>query len=140
MDTMGLRSPRILVADDDDVVREVIKEMLKGFGLEVDAVTAREEMVDRCRRSMLAGLRYDLVILGVYSPFELEGGTAATMLLELDPDARVIISAALPGGWPYPARGEGGIVGSLDRPFRMQDLVRAVHEGLGPFRDHAGVR
>lgn len=140
MDTMGLRPPRILVADDDDIVREVTKEMLRGLGMEVDAVRAQGEMVDRYRRSMLAGLRYDLVILGVYSPFELGGGAAATMLFELDPNARVIISAALPGDWPFLVRGERGIVGYLDRPFRMQDLVRAVHEGLGPFRDHAGVR
>lgn len=138
MDTMKLRPPRLLVADDDDIVREVTKEMLRGLGMEVDAVRARGEMVDRYRRSMLADRRYDLVILGVYGLFELEGGAAGTLLFELDPDVRVLISAALPEGCPCPAPGEGGIVGYLDRPFRMQDLVRAVHEALGPFCDPAG--
>ncbi|MBI0582159.1 MAG: response regulator [Methanomassiliicoccales archaeon] len=136
MEDIEIRPPRILVADDDDTVRDVTREMLKGFGMEVEAVRVRGEMVDRYRRSMLAGRRFDLVIMGVYNPFELGGGAAATMLLEVDPDARVIISIAMAGGWPFPAKCEKGAIYYLDRPFRMQDLIKAVQEALHPFHDH----
>lgn len=138
MEELEIRPPRILVADDDDTVREVTKEMLKGFGMEVHSVRVRGEMVDAYRRSMLAGHRYDLVIMGVYNPFELGGGAAAMMLFEVDPDARIIISTAMAGGWPFPAQGKKGIVHYLDRPFRMQDLMKAVQESLRPFRDYVG--
>jgi CheY-like chemotaxis protein len=130
MSDMEMRSPRILVADDDDTVREVTREMLRGLGMEVDSAEARGELVDRYRRSMLAGRRYDLVVLGVYRPMELGGGAAVTMLLELDPRARVLISTAMVGGSALPPRGSRGIVGYLDRPYRMQDLVKAVQEAL----------
>jgi CheY-like chemotaxis protein len=138
MEDMEVRPPRILVADDDDTVRDVTREMLKGFGMEVEAVRVRGEMVDRYRRSLLAGHRFDLVIMGIYHPFELGGGAAAKMLFEVDPDARVIISTAMAGGWPFPAKGEKGVIFYLDRPFRMQDLMRAVQEALRPFRDYVG--
>lgn len=128
-----IRPPRVLVADDDETVRDVTREMLRGMGLEADSVRVRGEMVDQYRRAMLAHRRYDLVILGVYNPFELDGGAAATMLLELDPDVRVIISTAMMGVVSFPAPGARGIVRYLDRPYRMQDLVRAVREALPVF-------
>jgi CheY-like chemotaxis protein len=130
MEDVEIRRPRILVADDDDTVREVTREMLRGLGMEVDSVRARGELVDRYRRTMLAGHSYDLVILGVYSPFEIDGGAAATMLFEVDPGAKIIISTAMLGGTTFPSAGSRGILGYLDRPYRMQDLARAVREAL----------
>lgn len=125
-----IRPPRVLVADEDESVREVTREMLRGLGMIADSVRARGELVDRYRQAMLSSRRYDLVILGVYSPFELEGGAATTMLFELDPDVRVIISTAMMGGILFPSPGTKGIVRYLDRPYRMQDLVRAVRDSL----------
>jgi two-component system cell cycle sensor histidine kinase/response regulator CckA len=130
MEDLEIRPPRVLVADDDETVREVTREMLRGLGIAADSVRTRGEMVDRYRRAMLAGRRYDLVIIGVYSPFELDGGAATTMLLELDPDARVIISTAMMGGVLFPPPGTRGIVRYLDRPYRMQDLAKAVRDAL----------
>lgn len=130
MDDMDMRPPRLLVADDDESVREVTREMLRALAMEVDSVRAGGELVDHYRRSMLAGRRYDLVILGIYQPLELGGGAVANMLLELDPEAKVLVSAAMVGGDEFPSRKLRGIVGYLDRPYRMQDLVRSVREAL----------
>lgn len=130
MEDVEIRPPRILVADDNETVREVTKEMLRGLGMVADSVRTRGEMVDRYRRAMLAGRRYDLVILGVYNPFELDGGAATTVLLELDPDARVIVSTAMMGAVFFPPPGSRGIVRYLDRPYRMQDLAKAVRDAL----------
>ena len=130
MEDMEIRSPRVLVADEDENVREVTREMLRGLGMEADSVRARGELVDRYRRAMLAGHSYDLVILGVYRPFELGGGAAAIMLQEIDPQVKVLISTATLGGTTFPSRCHHGIVGYLDRPYRTQDLMRAVHEAL----------
>ncbi|MDW5564069.1 MAG: hypothetical protein SA339_12685 [Methanomassiliicoccus sp.] len=130
MDGSEIRHPRILVADEDDTVREVTREMLRGFGMEADSVRTSGELMDRYRRSLIRSRRYDLVILGVYRPFELGGEAEATRLLELDPDARVIISTALVGGASFPVRGPLESVHFLARPYRMQDLLRAVQDAL----------
>ncbi|GEM_PF-3860325 len=132
MEDLEIRPPRVLVADDDETVREVTKEMLRGLGMVADSARTRGEMVDRYRRAMLAGRRYDLVILGVYRPFELDGGAATTMLLEIDPDARVIISTAMLWAAFFPPQVSRGIVRYLDRPYRMQDLAKAVRDALPP--------
>ncbi len=130
MEGMEIRSPRVLVADDDENVREVTREMLRGLGMEADSVRARGELVDRYKRALLAGRRYDLVILGVYHPLELGGGTLIVMLQEIDPQVKVLISTATLGGTTFPSQCCHGIVGYLDRPYRTQDLMRAVNEAL----------
>jgi len=81
-------SPRILVVDDDDDVRWLLKRYLGGHGLTVEAVADGAAM-----RHVLAARSFDLVVLDLGLPGE-DGLTLARYLREHHDVAIVMLTAA----------------------------------------------
>jgi two-component system, sensor histidine kinase and response regulator len=123
--TLGGR--RVLVVDDNQTNRRIIRDMLGAEGMAVDEATSAEEGLEALRRVARGGLPYDLAILDVQMPdrdgFQLasdiraDSGIAATRLLMLTSAGQ---------------RGDGercrelGIQGYLTKPTSRADLVDAL--------------
>jgi DNA-binding response OmpR family regulator len=118
--TLGRRvgggSETILLAGDNDVLRELTATLLRQNGFEVrtvpDGLAALREYGDRKGQ-------IDLVILDLTLP-PLTGAEAAQGLRRLDPGVRVLLISA---------EGNSGEA-ELVRPYREVDLVQAVRSAL----------
>src|ERR671916_507716 len=128
---------RVLVAEDETIIRLDLKELLERAGFEVCA-EARDgvEAVELARDE-----RPDVAILDVKMP-ALDGIEAARRILDERPIPIVMLTAY--GQQELVARAvEAGVFGYLVKPFREQDLVpaihtaRARHEELQALRDEA---
>src|SRR5262245_25250578 len=120
------RRERILVADDEDLVRMAIKAILGFGGYDVAMAEDGEEAVDKFRES---SPRFDLVVLDMHMP-RLDGSGALLRIRELDPGARIVL---LSGALHDPAS-EGVTelegVSFLHKPFENDELLGLVRQML----------
>src|ERR671935_1880470 len=128
---------RVLVAEDETIIRLDLRELLERAGFEVCAEARDGEEAVALARSE----RPDLAVLDVKMP-RLDGIEAARRILEERPIPIVMVTAY--GQEELVARAvEAGVVGYLVKPFREQDLMpaiataRARHEELAAVRDEA---
>jgi two-component system, response regulator PdtaR len=112
---------RILVAEDETIIRLDLIELLRRAGLEVVAEARDgEEAVALAREH-----RPDLAIMDVKMP-QLDGIDAARRILEERPIPIVMLTAY--GQEELVARAvEAGVFGYLVKPFRESDLLPAIH-------------
>jgi len=112
---------RILVAEDETIIRLDLKDLLERAGFEVCAEARDgEEAVELARSE-----RPDLALMDVKMP-RLDGIEAAKRILEERPIPIVMLTAY--GQQELVARAaEAGVFGYLVKPFREQDLLPAIH-------------
>jgi two-component system, response regulator PdtaR len=128
---------RILVAEDETIIRLDLRDLLERAGFEVCA-----EAKDGLEAVELAAAeRPDLAILDVKMP-RLDGIEAARRILDSRPIPIVMLTAY--GQDELVARAvEAGVFGYLVKPFREQDLLPAIkaasarHDELAALREEA---
>jgi two-component system, response regulator PdtaR len=128
---------RILIAEDETIIRLDLRDMLERAGFDVCAEAKDgEEAVELARASLP-----DLAIMDVKMP-RLDGIEAARTILEERPIPIVMLTAY--GQQELVSRAvEAGVFGYLVKPFRESDLLpaiataRARHEELAAVREEA---
>jgi response regulator NasT len=112
---------RILVAEDETIIRLDLKDLLERSGFEVVAEARDGEEAVALARSA----QPDLALLDVKMP-RLDGIEAARRILDERPIPIVMLTAY--GQQELVARAaEAGVFGYLVKPFREQDLLPAIH-------------
>jgi two-component system, response regulator PdtaR len=128
---------RVLVAEDETIIRLDLRDLLERSGFEVCAEARDGEEAVALARSA----RPDVAIMDVKMP-KLDGIEAARRILDERPIPIVMLTAY--GQDELVTRAvEAGVFGYLVKPFREQDLLpairtaRARHEELTALRDEA---
>ena len=131
------RGVRILIAEDETIIRMDLRSLLESAGFEVCAEAKDgEEAVELARQE-----HPDLAVLDVKMP-RLDGIEAARRILDERPIPIVMVTAY--GERELVARAvEAGVFGYLVKPFRETDLLpaietaRARHDELQALREEA---
>jgi signal transduction histidine kinase/ActR/RegA family two-component response regulator len=121
---------RILVMDDERVVRDVVTEMLAALGYESDAVADGAAAARRYREELEAGHPYDAVVLDLTVVGGQGGRETMETLTALDPDVRGIVSSGYSDDEVLAKPAAFGFRGVIAKPFRMADLARVLGEVL----------
>ena len=128
---------RVLVAEDETIIRLDLKDLLERSGFQVCAEARDGEEAVALARSE----QPDVAIMDVKMP-KLDGIEAARRILDERPIPIVMLTAY--GQDELVSRAvEAGVFGYLVKPFREQDLLpairtaRARHEELSALRDEA---
>ena len=113
---------RILLAEDDDSMRDFLAKALKRAGHEVEAVADGEEGLDALGDR--AG-RYDLLLTDIVMP-GVDGIELARRAAEIDPGLKIMFitgfaAVALNAGSRAPKEAK-----VLSKPFPLRDLVDEV--------------
>lgn len=117
---------RILVVDDEDNLRDVLVEVLKRDGHEVDSAADGTEGLRRAEER-----RYDLVVTDLRMP-GLEGPELYRALRERYPEAlpRVIFMSANTGIEEYASFLAETGEPALEKPFSLADMRQVVMQVL----------
>jgi AmiR/NasT family two-component response regulator len=128
---------RILIAEDETIIRLDLRELLEKSGFEVCAEARDGDEAVQLARTM----EPDLALLDVKMP-KLDGIEAARKILEERPIPIVMVTAY--GEKELVSRAiEAGVFGYLVKPFRETDLLPAIqtatarHEELAALREEA---
>ena len=122
---------RILVMDDEEVVRDVAGAMLRFLGYEVGFAEDGSEAIARYLEAKEAGRPFDLMIVDLTIPGKLGGREAVQKLLEIDPQVKAIVSSGYsidPIMADYPRYGFKGVIA---KPYKMEELSKTVLKVMG---------
>jgi len=126
---MRMSRTRIVIADDESIIRMDLKEMLTALGyLVVGEVGDGRSAVNLARE-----LKPDLVIMDVKMP-DMDGIEAAKILTE-EKIAPVLLLTAFGQRDLIERAKEAGVVGYLVKPFRESDLTPAIEVALARFEE-----
>jgi len=127
------RPTRVLIAEDEALIRLDLKEMLQEEGFEVVAEVADGASAVRLTRE----LNPDLVILDVKMPV-MDGIQAAEEIAKERLAAILILTAFSQRDLVEKAR-RAGAMAYLVKPFQKHDLLPAVEIAAGRFRELSGL-
>jgi len=117
---------RVLVMDDEDMVREVAGEMLTQLGYEVELAKDGAEAIKLYKQAIEAKEPYDAVILDLTVPGGMGGKEAIKRLLEIDPKVKAIVSSGYSNDPIMAEFKRYGFMGVVAKPYRIKDLSEVL--------------
>ncbi|ADH85120.1 ATP-binding protein [Desulfurivibrio alkaliphilus] len=119
-------SRRILLMDDEEMVRRVAARILQQLGCQVQETTDGEAAISAYRQAREEGQPFDLVIMDLTIPGGMGGKEAVKEIRRLDPQARVIVSSGYAND-PIMAEPEKyGFDGVISKPYLLKDLEQVL--------------
>ena len=129
-ETIFLGSGRVLVMDDEELVRDVASEMLKVLGYEAEFATEGREAVDMYAAALAQGRPFDLVILDLTVPGGMGGKETMKKLMEIDPGVKAIVSSGYSKDTILAEYRKFGFSGVIAKPYRVSEFSKAVKSTL----------
>ncbi len=112
--------------DDEEIVADIAQQMLEYLGYESSVVQTGEEAVADYREAYEAGEPYSLVIMDLNIPQGMGGIEAVKHILDIDNNARVVVSSGYSGDSIMREYENYGFVGSIGKPFDIQGLKAVI--------------
>jgi AmiR/NasT family two-component response regulator len=128
-ETRNQVSARVVVAEDEAIVRLDLKEILEEEGFDVVGETGRGDEA----LQLIRDLQPDLAILDIKMP-GLDGLTVARQVAPERKTAVLVLTAFSQRSAIEEAR-DAGAMAYLIKPFQRSELVPAVHVALARFRE-----
>lgn len=121
---------RILVMDDEEMVRDVIGLMLDNLGYEANLARDGQEAVKKFSEAQGNAHRIDLVILDLTVPGGMGGKECLRQLRLLDPNIKAIVSSGYSDDPVMADFSKYGFNGVIAKPYKVSDISHLLHELL----------
>ncbi len=118
---------KILVLDDDELVRYTLNELISDIGHEVKSVGDGDEAVSEYKKAREAGEPFDAVIIDLTIPGGMGGDEVMKKLLGVDPDVKAIVSSGDLDNPVMSRFGSHGFSGVISKPFTVEALRETLH-------------
>ncbi len=122
---------RVLVVDDDEMVRDVAAKMLGNLGYQVDLSTDGAHAVETYSRACLDGMPHAAIIMDLTIPGGMGGKECIKKLLEINPGAVAIASSGYSDDPILSNYGEFRFKGAISKPYRIEDLGEILRKTIG---------
>lgn len=119
---------RVLVMDDEELVRDVTGEMLKLLGYEAGFASNGDEAVDAFIKARAAGAPFDAAVLDLTIPGGMGGKEAVKRILEIDPGFKAIVSSGYSKDPIMSEFKDFGFSGVIAKPYRVSEFSKIVSE------------
>jgi two-component system, cell cycle sensor histidine kinase and response regulator CckA len=124
-------SGKILLMEDEDVIRELGSELLTFLGYEVSAARDGTEAVLMFRKAMKSKKPFDLVIMDLTVPGGMGGREAIAELLRLDPSVRAVVSSGYNNDPVMANYQDYGFIGVLPKPYDVTSAAKMLSNLFG---------
>lgn len=119
-------SGRILVMDDDEMIRDMAGEMLTSLGYEATLARDGNEAVQVYAEALRAGKPFDVVIMDLTIPGGTGGQEAIQQLLRIDPKVRAVASSGYSNCSVMSEFKEYGFTDVLPKPYDVGDVSKVL--------------
>jgi len=117
---------RILVMDDEEVVRQVAAEMLDHLGYQVDVCGNGGEVLSLYREARESGKPYAAVIMDLTIPGGMGGKETMKKLLEIDPDVKGVVSSGYSFDPIVAHHRKYGFSGVVTKPYKVDEMCETL--------------
>lgn len=121
---------RILVMDDEEMIRSVVCNMLDHLGYTTVEAVDGEEAVALYKKSVQDGEKFDAVIMDLTVPGGMGGAEATSQLLGIDPRAKVIVSSGYSRDPVLDNFRSFGFCSIVSKPYQLQELSKILAQTL----------
>ena len=118
----------ILVMDDDEMIRDMACEMLRGLGYGFQTCDNGEEAVLLYKAALQSGTPFSMVIMDLTIPGGMGGKEAAKLILGIDPEARLIVSSGYSNDPVISDYKRYGFCEAVTKPYKIQQLAQVLGE------------
>ncbi len=129
-DELSVGQAKILIMDDEQVVRDLAAELLTAVGCQVQTAPDGKEALELYCKSLCNGGRFDVVIMDLTVPGGMGGKETMKKLLEIDKDVRAIVSSGYSHDPIMADFKKHGFVGVVAKPYKAPQLVAELRRVL----------
>ena len=129
-DVILMGDGRILLMDDEKIIRDVVGKMLRQIGYEVDFAVDGHEAIAKYNQTLQSGNPYDAVIMDLTIPGGMGGKEAIQRLLEINPRLKAIVSSGYSGDPILSNYQEYGFQGVITKPYQIEKIGKVLHDVL----------
>lgn len=120
----------VMVMDDEELVREMCKEMLIEMGHTPILAVDGRQAVALYRQSLESDAPIDLTIMDLTIPGGMGGREAVKEVLQLDPKAKVIVASGYSNDPVMADYKTFGFQGAMTKPYRFEELAALINQIL----------
>lgn len=122
---------KILVMDDDAIVRNSVSRLLKDLACEVEVAANGDEAVGLYAKAMESGLQFDAVILDLTVRGGMGGKEAIDRLKEMDPNVNAIVASGYSNDQVLTNFRNYGFRSVIRKPYSIETLLSALSNMKG---------
>jgi PAS domain S-box-containing protein len=125
-----VKSARIMVMDDDELIRDVVQEQLSTLGHEAVLVVDGEQAINKYQELQDSDMPIDLVIMDLTIPGGMGGQEAARKLLQITPEAKIIVASGYSNDPVMANYRKHGFHAAIAKPFDLEELRNGIETAL----------
>ncbi len=122
---------RILLMDDEELIREVAREILSTLGYEVEVARNGAEAISLYRTARKSSHPFDVVVLDLTVPGGMGGLETVERLLQIDPGVKAVVSSGYSNDPIMADCAEYGFRGVVAKPYTARELSATLRAIIG---------
>jgi PAS domain S-box-containing protein len=122
---------RVLIMDDQEMIRNVGEAIVRDLGFEVVSVAEGRAAISAYQQARQDGKPFDVLIMDLTVPGGMGGYDALRELMASDPDVRAIVSSGYHNDPIMAKFREYGFRDVISKPFNETELSRVIARVLG---------
>ncbi len=120
------KNARVMIMDDDPLLREVGEEMLTNLGYEVIQAEDGEAAKILYQEAIDSNNIIDIVIMDLTIPQGIGGKEAIKLIQQIDPDVKALVSSGYCNDPVMANYREHGFMGAVSKPYSQNELGSAI--------------
>jgi nitrogen-specific signal transduction histidine kinase/CheY-like chemotaxis protein len=121
---------KILVMDDEEIIREVFRSALTAIGYKVTVAKDGAEAIELYKKAKTSEHPFDAVIMDLTIPGGMGGKETIQKLRELDPDIKAIVSSGYSKDPIMSNFRKYGFKGVIPKPYKLETISATLYETL----------
>ena len=129
-ETVADRKGRVLVMDDEEMIRDLVGRILRSLGYEVEFSQDGAEAIEIYKKAMASEEPFDAVVLDLTVRGGMGGKAAIRNLVEIDPNVKGIVSSGYCDDPVMTDFTKYGFSGVVSKPYTVNELGETLNKIL----------
>ena len=122
---------KVLIMDDDEVIRSAIGNLLVNIGYEVETCGDGWEVLKVYEKALRENSPFDAVILDIIVSDGLGGKKTMQKLLDIDPEVKGVVSSGFSGEFNMSEYQKYGFINVIEKPYKIEKLDEILVHIIG---------
>ena len=119
---------KILVMDDEEIIRDVTGEMIEVLGYEVEFAKDGAEAIELYKKAKESAQPFEAIIMDLTIPGGMGGKETIQELIEIDPEIRAIVSSGYSNDPIMADYRKYGFCGVIAKPYKIKELGEILYK------------